>query len=66
MEQSPYIISIKGQRETGKLYFNYRNDTWRLTDSKDHVVDTVGANTFPTISDFKRWAKERLDMWEGI
>ncbi len=66
MEKEPYIISIEGDRETGKLYFNYRNDTWRLTDSTDHEVATIGANDLPTIYDFKVWAKQRLNAWEGF
>jgi hypothetical protein len=66
MEKEPYIIPIEGERETGKIYFNYRNNTWRLTDSTDHEVDTIDADAFPTIFDFKQWAKEKLDAWEGF
>lgn len=66
MEQEPYIIPIEGARETGKIYYNYRNDTWRLTDATDHEVDTIDANAFPMIRDFKEWAKEKLDAWEGF
>ena len=66
MEKEPYIIPIEGDRETGKIRFNYRNNTWVLTDSTDHLINTIGADDLPTISDFKQWAKERLNAWEGF